>query len=199
MDKKEISVKTSVKAIITGFVAYGILLGFLAICVKLIINAIINALPNSNLVTLSYSLPLLGIFVIYFVIHGLCRLSTYDVFKKCKTNEENIDNISRKMNLFFIICIIFSVVFSIATLSLSNTAKYQSIELAKLEYGSVFSNDFTNQLTNSMINDFNKEKTYSLISTTILELGFVVSFFSLIPFQKKMLKLYNSNDAQQTK
>ena len=66
-----------------------------------------------------------------------------------------------------------------------------SIQLSELQYKQVFSSNFTKQLTNDMLMEYNQEKINLLLSTIILELGFVTSVFSLIPYQKKTLELYN--------
>lgn len=191
MSKKEINVKTSVKAIITGFVAYGIILFFIFSCGYLLIDALIDSLENINKLALSVTLAIIGSIILFFVIHGLCRLSTYDVFKKCKTDSENIHKISQKLNLFFLICVILSVLLSISFLFLRIDSIYKSIQISEMQYEQVFSSSFTQQLTNDMLKNYNEEKINLLFSTIILELGFVNAVFSLIPYQKKMLKLYN--------
>lgn len=191
MSKKEITVKTSVKAIITGFVAYGIILFFIFSCGYLLVDAIINSLNIPNKLALSVTLAVIGAIILFFTIHGLCRLSTYDVFKKCKTNPENISKISQKLNLFFLLCVIISLLLSISLLFLKLDSLYKSIQLSELQYKQVFSSNFTKQLTNDMLMEYNQEKINLLLSTIILELGFVTSVFSLIPYQKKTLELYN--------
>lgn len=191
MSKKEITVKTSVKAILTGFVAYGIILFFIFSCGYLLVDTIINSLNITNKLALSVTLAVIGAIILFFTIHGLCRLSTYDVFKKCKTNPENISKISQKLNLFFLLCVIISLLLSISLLFLKLDSLYKSIQLSELQYKQVFSSNFTKQLTNDMLMEYNQEKINLLLSTIILELGFVTSVFSLIPYQKKTLELYN--------
>lgn len=188
-EKQEISVRTSVKAIITGFVAYGIICLFLCICFSLFINTLL--INNTNII-LGITVPVLECFLLYHIIHGICRLSTYDVLKKCKTNPNNIDNISKKMNLFFVVCAILFVVLSIVFLVLKLDTLYSQIKISELQYGQVFSEKFTEKLTNDMLTHYNEQKAYSIISTVIIELGLVVSIFSLIPYQKKMLHTYNT-------
>ena len=43
-----------------------------------------------------------------------------------------------------------------------------------------------------MMNTYNESKTNLTISTVILELGFAISFLSLISLQRKMIKNYNN-------
>ena len=45
--------------------------------------------------------------------------------------------------------------------------------------------------TNKMLAEFNESKNQTLVSTVIIELSLVVSFFSLIPYQKKLILEYN--------
>ena len=98
-EKKVIPAKTVVKGLITGFVSYGIIIGFLLLVVALIFSTTISNISDANQKVLSISLPLLFAFILYFVIHSICKISTIDLFKKCKTNSENLPEISQKMNL----------------------------------------------------------------------------------------------------
>ena len=191
MEKKEISARTTVKAIITGFVSYGIIIGFLLLVVALIFSTTISNIPDANQKVLSISLPLLFAFILYFVIHSICKISTIDLFKKCKTNSENLPEISQKMNLFFLVCIILFVILSNCLLVLKLSNERKSIDVASETYNQVFSDNFTKTLTNEMLADYNETKNQTLVSAIIIELSLVVSFFSLIPYQKKMILEYN--------
>ena len=89
-DKQEITLGTTVKAVITGYVAYGILIGFVAYMAGIIINYCFKSIPSANIRVLSITLPLIEAIFIYFIVRGVCKLSVHDVFKKCKTNPENL-------------------------------------------------------------------------------------------------------------
>ena len=190
-EKKIIPAKTVVKALITGFVSYGIVLGFLLFVIAILFTAGISSLPNVNYKVLSISLPLLFAFVLYFVIHSVCRLGTADLFKKCKTETGNLSSVTPKMNLFFLVCIIIAVIVSNCLLILKLSNERKSIDIASEQYSTVFSDDFTHNLTSEMLADYNETKNQTLVSAVIIELSLVVSFFSLIPYQKKMISLYN--------
>lgn len=192
MEKKEISVRTSVKAIITGFVAYGIILLFLCLLASLFSGAIINSIENINKSLIFTIVTVIETIILFFLIRTLCKLSTFDVFKKCTTNPENVDQISKKLTVFFIICAIFFVFVSIFFSIIRNNNEYKSIEIVKMQYSQVFSDDFTEQLTNNILKEFEQEKQISLISTIIVDLGLVISFISLIPYQKEILKKYTN-------
>ncbi len=190
-EKKVIPAKTVVKGLITGFVSYGIIIVFLFIVIALVFSAAINSIPGANYKVLSISLPLLFAFILYFVIHSICRISTVDLFKKCKTKSENLSEITQKMNLFFLICIIVSVILANCLLVLKLSNERKSIDVASQTYSQVFSEGFTSNLTNEMLADYNEAKNQTLVTAVIIQLSLVVSFFSLIPYQKKMILEYN--------
>ena len=63
--KKEITAGTTVKAVITGYVAYGILIGFIVFMVCLAVNWATSQLQYANHRVLSISLPILGVMILY--------------------------------------------------------------------------------------------------------------------------------------
>ena len=191
MEKKEITAKTTIKAIITGFVSYGILVIFICLVLFAIGNYFFEKLSASTSRGLYITLPLIAIIFLYFIIHGICRLSTYDVFKKCKTNPENYKKIVKTLNIFFIICIILSVVLFLSLLYLNLEFQLKSIQLAELKYKEVFSEEHIKLLKSEMMDVYNNSKINLTISTVILEIGISISILSLIPYQRKMLLKYN--------
>lgn len=190
-DKQEITLGTSVKAVITGYIAYGILVGFIIFIVNVFVQWCIQSMPNPNYRTLAISLPLIAIFFLYFIIHGICKLSVYDVFKKCKTNPENLPKIATRLNLFIMICIAVYVVGSIAIVLINFSNEQKDIAVSAYQYSSIHSEEFAKEQTDEMLAQFSEEKTNTIISTVILELGVVVSLFTIIPYQKKMIEEYN--------
>ena len=191
MEKKEISARTTVKAIITGFLSDGIIINFLCLLIIAIGNHFLKNVPGSTARGLYITLPLMAVIIIYFIIHIICRLSTYDVFKKCKTNPDNYKNIIKYINIFFIVCIFLSIILSLGLLNLNLQYQAKSIDYAVLKYNEIFSVEHTNQLKEEMLSTFNNSKENLTTSTIILELGFAISFLSLIPYQRKMILKYN--------
>ena len=191
VDKKEISAGTTVKAVITGYMAYGILLGFIAFVVTIVVNWSIAQIPNIDHRALSITLPVLGVCLLYFIVHGVCKLSIYDVFRKCKTNPSRMEKICTRLNLFVLICVSVSVIAIIFNLVLNFNNERKAIEIASSKYSSVFSEQFSEKLTKDMLNNFQEEKTNTMISTIILELGMVFSYLSIIPYQKNLIEKYN--------
>lgn len=191
MDKKEINSEIVTKNIIHGFVSYGILSIFICLLIISIINYSLKSFSVSTIRGLYITLPLMAVIIIYSITHLICRLSTYDVFKKCKTNPDNYKNIVKYLNIFYIICIILSIVLFLGLLYLNLEYQVKSIELAELKYKEVFSEEHINLLKDEMNEVYNESKINLIISTVILEIGVSLSFLSLIPHQRKMILRYN--------
>ena len=191
MEKKEISVRTTVKAIITGFVSYGIIANFLCLLALVVANYCLSNLSGTSINGLYITVPLIAIIFIYFIVHGICRISTYDTFKKCKTNPENYKKIVKYLNIFFVLCIVLSIAIFLGLLYLNLEYQIKSIELSVLQYKQSFSQEFTDYLKNEMLDSYNVSKNNAITSTIILEIGFMISFISLIPYQRKMILKYN--------
>ncbi len=191
MDKQEINSKNVIKSIISGFVAYGILFMFLCLFILAIVTFFLNEVLISNIRGLYITLPLMAVIILYFIIHSICRLSTYDVFKKCKTNPDNYKNIIKYLNIFFIICIIISIIAFLSLLYLNLKFQVKSIEFNTLKYRQVFSEEHIELLKSKMLETYNESKVNLIISTVILEIGIAISFLSLIPYQRKMIVQYN--------
>ncbi len=191
MEKKEISTRTTVKAIITGFVSYGIIVTFICLLIIALGNQFLSNYSGISGQVLHITVPLIAIIFLYFIIRGICNLSTYDVFKKCKTNPDNYKKIIKYLNIFFIACIVLSIIFFLSLLYLNLQYQLKSIDLATFQYQTIFSEEHTTELKNEMLNVYNASKTNLITSTIILEIGFAISFLSLIPYQRKMITKYN--------
>ena len=189
-EKKVISSKTAIKGLINGFVAYGILVIFIFLSIIISVAWVINNNKNTiNYNVLKYSLPAIASILIFFLIRCICKLSTFDLFKKCKIEDNQIETVSTKMNLFFICVIIFSVciiIFYLLT-RFNNTL----ITLEINNYYSIYSEDFAEFKSNEILQNFDTEKSDVLIQTLIIEIGLLLGLFSLIPEQKKLIKKYN--------
>lgn len=191
MDKKEISCRTTIKAIITGFVSYGVIVIFVCLLLLAIANQFLKNIITSNISGLYITLPLMASLIIYLLAQLLCKLSTYDVFKKCKTNPDNYKRIFKFLTIFFIICIILSIVLFLSLLHLNLKFQEKTIEYTVLKYREIFSTEHTDMLQKEMVDQYNISKVNLIRSTVILEIGFTISFLGLIPYQMKMIKKYN--------
>ena len=191
MEKKEISARTTVKAIITGFVSYGIITIFICLLFFAIGDYYLGQLSPNTASGLYITLPLISVIFLYFIIHSICRISTYDVFKKCKTDTKNYKIIVNSLNIFFIICIVLSIVLFLSLLNLNLEYQLKSIELASVQYREVFSENHIKILQSEMNSVFETSKANLTKSTIILVIGLSISFLSLIPYQRKMILKYN--------
>lgn len=191
MEKKEISARTTVKAIITGFVSYGIITIFICLLFFAVGNYFLKQFSGNTASGLYITLPLMSVIMLYFIIHAICKLSTYDVFKKCRTSSDNYKLITKALNIFFIICIILSIALFLSLLYLNLEYQLKSMELASIQYREVFSEDHIKILQSEMNTVYDESKTNLTKSTVILVIGLSLSFLSLIPYQRKMILRYN--------
>lgn len=191
MEKKEISCRTTIKAIITGFVSYGVIVIFVCLLLLAIANHFLGNIVTSNISGLYITLPLMASLIIYLIAQLLCKLSTYDVFKKCKTNPDNYKRIFKFLTIFFVVCIILSIVLFLSLLHLNLKFQEKTIEYTVLKYKEIFSAEHTEMLREEMVNQYNISKVNLVRSTVILEIGVAISFLGLIPYQIKMIKKYN--------
>ena len=100
VELKEISAKTTVKAIITGFVSYGIITVFMCLLIFALGNYFLSQFSGTAASGLYITIPLLAAIMLYFIIHLICRISTYDVLKKCKVNPKHYNTITKSLNIF---------------------------------------------------------------------------------------------------
>ena len=196
--KNVISERTTVKAIITSYVCYGILIFFMFNLLKNAVSSAILANIEQNLPKLGYIVPIMFGIITVCLIHILCRISTLDVFKKCKLDKEKEKYVNRNLKVFFVVIILFSIFYSFISLSIAVNMDLQSVNLSSVQYGQVFSPLFTEELTNEMIKDFNNFKDYAFKDTFISEIFFIIGFISLASFQRKMIETYNKSEENET-
>lgn len=187
METKETNYKSILKSNIISFLSYGILIGFIFLLLAIIIKCALHDISNPFL---SITLSLIGGIFIFYLSHFICKSSTIESLKKVKIPEENEKYFLQKMNLFFMICIILSILICISYLLINTLTFSNAIALAYEKYEFI-SSDFADQVVNKIMEEYHDSLFSKICSTTIIELSFVVSFFSLIPYQRKMLDKYN--------
>ena len=198
MEKKHIDKKVAVKALINGFISYGILLMFLFISLIVVVSWALNKYKDSvSYNILKFTLPVLTAFLAFLLIRLVCRLSTFDLFKKCKVYKKDVNKISSSMNIFFIGCVIVSIILILVTLNVRFSNQKLDIQRSTDEYYSEFSEPFAEYLTLEMISDFRVDRSITIIQTTIIELGLLFGLFSLISTQKKYIERYNSAEKEE--
>ena len=190
-EKKDILPKTAIKALINGFVSYGILLLFVFLSVVVVITwAVDNNKEIIKYDVLKYTLPSIAAIIIFFLVRATCRLSTFDLFKNCKIEEKEITNVCTKMNLFYICLIGFSVITIIIYLMTKFTNDRVQISRDIMIYSEVNS-AYAQEKESELIYEYEKNKSDVIIETMIIEMGLLIGIFSLIPKQKELIERYN--------
>ena len=187
MEAKETNYKSILKSNIVTFISYSILIGFLFLLVVIFLK---NTLSSISTPLLSILLSLISGILIYYILHFICKSSTLESTKNQSMNEENTSNFLKRMNLFFLICIIFSILICIGYLFMDKFAFLQSMSQIKENYGFI-SDELSIKLTNHFYEKYQNSIINKIYSTIIIEFSLVISFLSLIPYQKKLL--VNSN------
>ena len=170
MEKKEISARTTIKAIITGFVSYGVITIFIFLLFLAIANHFLENIVASNVSGLYITLPLMAVLLIYLFTQLICQLSTYDLFKKCKTNPDNYKTIFKYLTIFFVIYIILYIILFLTLLYLNLEFQAKTIDYTVLKYKEIFSAEHTQMLKDEMIELYNSTKVNLVSSTIILEI-----------------------------
>ena len=193
MDKKRIEKRVAIKGLINGFIAYGVLLMFIFFSLIVLISWFLNKYQDSlNYNVLKYTLPVVASFLAFFLMRLVCRLSTYDLFKKCKVDKKYVDSISSKMTIFFIGCIIISILLVIVILNVRFYNEKIDIQETSATYYSELTDSFAEYLTNEMIYEFRAERPIVIIQTVIIETGILFGLISLISIQKNLIERYNT-------
>lgn len=187
MNAKEKNHKNIIRANILLFFTYTILILFIF---SLIVFWVKYALAGFHNELLSICLSLMSSIIIFHSIRFACKSSTIDNLKKSKLDQEGSELFLKRMNLLFVLCIIGSVLFCLSYLVLDRISLENTINQIYEKY-SVISYKLVNRLTNYVIIEYKASFFSKLYSIIIIESGFVISFLSLIPYQKKVLEKYN--------
>lgn len=187
MEPKETNYKDILKTNIILFLCYSVIMTFLFIFVTIIIK---YALADVSSIALSIVLSLISAILIFNLIHFICKSSMIESLREISMNKENTENFTKKMNLFFIICAIFSIIICLGYLFIDSIIFSNAIQKAYTQYNFI-SPEFAEKLVNNIQKNYYSTFWNKTISTIIIELSLVVSFFSLIPYQEKLLKKFN--------
>ncbi len=191
MEKKEASVNTVVKSIITGFASYGIIFYVFVILLLVIAGKMTAGATNLKTETTRIVLSVVLAVFCFVLVRFTCRVSTMDVFKKCIMNPESYGRVTKKMTLFYLICIGMAMFTGLSLLNLN--LKYERAEIAyyKVYNSQVFSPEYVDSKEKEMNQQYDHNKANIVKTTVIVELGIVLGFLSLINYQGKMLERYN--------
>lgn len=190
--KQLISVGTAVKGLINGFISYGFLIGFIFLIIFLIVtNSINNIEGTKNILILQYTIPAITSIIIFFLVRIICNLSTFDLFKKCKIDKKDISKVSSKMNLFYLIFIIFSLMVIIMNLTIKFKNQRIDLENTQNKYYETYEKDIADDLMIELFEEYSITKFHSIAYSIIIEFGIFLGIFSLIPLQKHLIEKYN--------
>lgn len=190
-EKKSVLPRTAVRGLITGFVSYGIILMVIFLAAVVLITYFIdNHKDIMNYDILKYTLPLLAVVTIFFLVRFTCKLSTFDSFKYCKIEKEEINEVCTKMNFFYICLIAFSVVVIIVYLITRFSNERVQINrdlMIYRQYNSIYAEEKEREI----IDEYESNRVNTLFQTVVAEIGLLLGIFSLIPVQKKLIERYN--------
>lgn len=191
VNKKNIIPRTAVKGLINGFISYGILLVFIFLSITVVVTWFVeNHIASINYNVVKYTLPIMGAFLIFFLVRATCRLSTFDLFKKCKIEKDDVNKVCSKMNFFYICVVAFSVI-AILTYLMARVGN-EKVQITRdlMNYSSSVSS-YAEKKEQELIVKYEEERADYLIQTLIIETGLLLGIFSLIPNQKKLIERYN--------
>ena len=192
MESKESNYTKALKANIIAFLTYGILIGFIFILVVAIIKTFLHNVINP---VLSITLSLISAILIFHLMNFICTSSTIETFKNnnIKLSKTDSEKFTKKMNLFFIICLLITIIISLAYLILDSYVYLIAINKAYEQY-EIISPELANQILNYIKIDYQSKILSKLASTVIIESSFVISFINLIHHQNRLLNKYNKRD-----
>lgn len=199
-NKKEISEKSAIITLIRLFISYGILISFLFSVIAIVLIHFTNNVTFSNELVFRVSISMFFSIFIYIFIHLICKLSNIDLLRKYKLEKNKESYICKKMNLFYLLCALFFVLLTITGLYLKFSNELSQIDLACKQHlegisltDKTLAYAFVDNYRESALKEFHYNQKMTLVVSIILELGIVYSFISLIPYQKKMLDIYNKS------
>ena len=180
------------RSLINGFISYSFLIGFIFLIIYLVIINSINNLTNDNIPSeLNYILPAILAIISFFLIRGICYLSTYDVFKKNKINKKDLGIICSNANLFFILLVLLSV--ALITISLMTRFRNErsNIEELKTQYYEIYDEKIADDLLIESIEEYTLNKNTTIFKTLTFEIGVILGLFSLFTHQRKLIEKFN--------
>ena len=187
MKSKEKNYKEIIISTIVHFLAYTAIIIFLFSLVTFWVKHALKGIHND---LLSVCLSLISAILIYHSLHFACKSSTIENLKHSKLDKTSSELFLKRMNLLFVFCILGSILFCLSYVLLEKITFINSINQVYYQYGSL-----SPELADKLINYIETEhqasvfgKIYSLI---IIEMSTVISFMSLIPYQKKVLEKFN--------
>lgn len=197
-EKKVIPEKTVVRAIITGIVSYGLLIWFLIAILIVLLKYLSQNIAVQNQLTLNCILSLVGFILIFFLVRLTNRLANFDLFKKCKFNKEKESYVLKKLNLFFVVCAIFFAIAITTGFYIKFSNERINMDISYNQYcidlkGSKNYTALVKEYKNNLYDEYKLNLMNTLSFALIISIGSVYSILALIPYQKRMLEIYNTD------
>ena len=187
METKEKNTKEIIRSTAILFLTYTVLITFIFSLIAFWVKHALSGIHND---LLSICLSLISAILIYHLLHFACKSSSIENLRKSKLDKSGSDKFLKRMNLVFVICIIASVVFCMAYIILDRIVFIQTVNEIYNQYSS-YSIELANSFISYTENEYNALLFSKLYSTIIIEMALVISFISLVPYQKKILEKYN--------
>lgn len=187
MKAKEKNYKEIIISTIVHFLTYTIIIIFLFSLITFWVKHALKGVHND---LLTVCLSLISAILIYHSLHFACKSSTIENLKNSKLDKNSSELFLKRMNLLFVLCVLGSILFSLSYIILDKIAFMNSINQVYDQYY-VVSSELADKLINYLETEHHASifgKIYSLI---IIEISTVISFMSLIPYQKKVLEKFN--------
>ena len=192
--KKRVTSQKVTKGLIVGFFSYGLIVGFIYCAFIAFIYSYFQTkgVSQSNpIIITAFATALVSIGII-LLNRGICMLSTMDVLKRAKLSDGTLKKSSASMGTFFLCLMIIIVVFLNYYLLMSVISEKNQLMFSRYQLSSSgFSETRVESIFEKEVSDYEITKKCLLVRTVILEFAFIISFVSLMPYQKKLLKKYN--------
>ena len=190
--KQIISPGVATRGLINGFISYGFLIGFIFLIVYLVLMNCLNNFTNNDLPeVLNYTIPAILTIIIFFLIRGICYLSTYDTFLKNKVNKKDLNIVFSNTNLFFILLVILSISLVTVNLMTRLRSERKNIEELKTQYYEVYEENVADDLLVNSIEEYTHNRNHMITKSLIIEVGIVLGLFSLFTYQKTLIEKFN--------
>lgn len=187
MDAKEKNYKAIIHSTIAMFLAHTTIILFIFSLTVFWIKFALKGFHND---LLTVCLSLIAAILIYHSMHFACQSSTIENLKQSKLDQKGANIFLKKMNLVFVLCMLGSILFCLSYFILDRITIVNTINQTYEQYSFV-SQELTNKLVDYIGAEYHASFFSKIYSTLIVELSFVISCLSLIPYQKKILEKYN--------
>ena len=192
--KKRITSQRVTKGLIVGFFSYGLIVGFIYCAFIAFIYSYFQSKTvnqNNPIIVTAFATALISVGIV-LLNRGICMLSTMDVLKRAKLSENTLKKSTSSMGTFFLCLMIIIVIFLNYFLLMNVISEKNQLMFSRYQLSSSgFTQTTVESIFEKEVSDYELAKQCMLLRIVILEFAFIISFVSLMPYQKKLLKKYN--------